>query len=79
MGWIEPITLRGKIVEVVPLEVGHVGALKQVAADGELWKLWFTTVPSPESTEAFVDTAMAEHAAGRSRSFVVRRLSDGNA
>ena len=79
MGWISPITLTGQVAELVPLEIGHVDALKQVAADGELWKLWFTTVPSPESTEAYVDTALAEHAAGRSMSFVVRRLSDGNA
>ena len=77
MGWIEPITLWGKIVELVPLEIGHVDALKQVAADGELWKLWFTTVPSPESTEAYVDTALAERAAGRSIPFVARRRGEG--
>lgn len=77
MSWIAPISLRGKLVELTPLESAHVPALKEVAADGELWKLWFTSVPSPENTQAYVDTALAERAAGRSMPFVVRQLHDG--
>ena len=77
MSWIEPANLTGKIAELVPLEVGHVLALKEAAADGELWKLWFTTVPSPETAQAYVDTALAERTAGRSLPFAVRRLQDG--
>ena len=77
MSWIAPTTLTGKFVELVPLEVAHVPALKEAAADGELWKLWFTTVASPETAQAYVDTALAERTAGRSLPFAVRRLQDG--
>lgn len=77
MNWIVPTTLSGKYAELVPLESGHVAALQAAATDGELWKLWFTSVPSPENTQAYVDTALDERAAGRSMPFVVRRLADG--
>ncbi len=77
MSWIVPTTLSGKYAELVPLETGHVAALQVAAADGELWKLWFTSVPTADDTQAYVDTALAERASGRSMPFVVRRLSDG--
>lgn len=34
--WIEPVTLEGEHVKLVPLTLDHAAAL---AADGELWKL----------------------------------------
>ena len=77
MSWISPVTLTGKFAELVPLEISHEAALKDAAADGELWKLWFTSVPSPGKTRAYIDTALAERAAGQSMPFVVRRLADG--
>ncbi len=77
MTWIVPTTLSGKYVELVPLEIQHIAALKEAAADGELWKLWFTSVPAPEKTQTYVETALAERAAGSSMPFVVRRLADG--
>lgn len=76
MSWIVPVTLKGKFAELIPLEMGHLPALQEAAADGELWKLWFTSVPSPDKTLAYIETALAERAAGRSMPFVVRRLAD---
>ncbi len=77
MSWIEPITLQGKFAALLPLEAKHADDLRAATADGELWKLWFTSVPTPDKTGAYVETALAERAAGRSMPFVVRRLSDG--
>ena len=48
MTWLEPIILRGQHAQLVPLEVSHREALEQAARDGELWKLWYTSVPKPE-------------------------------
>jgi RimJ/RimL family protein N-acetyltransferase len=48
MAWLEPITLTGQHMRLVPLEPTHGGALQQAARDGELWKLWYTSVPTPE-------------------------------
>jgi len=48
--WIEPVTLEGEHVRLVPLTAGHEQALTAAASDGELWKLWYTFVPSPDKT-----------------------------
>ena len=46
--WIEPIVLLGKHVTLEPMELRHIDGLKAAARDGQLWKLWFTSVPAPE-------------------------------
>jgi N-acetyltransferase len=56
--WIEPITLEGEHVRLVPLSLEHEKALAAAASDGELWKLWYTFVPAPEETRAYIDTAL---------------------
>src|SRR2546428_13449216 len=47
------------------------------AADGELWQLWFTSVPEPQQTEAYITQALARRDAGHMLPFVVRELSSG--
>jgi N-acetyltransferase len=56
--WIEPVTLEGEHVKLVPLTHEHEHALTAAASDGELWKLWYTFVPSPAETRAYIDTAL---------------------
>ncbi|MDR5802439.1 GNAT family N-acetyltransferase [Caballeronia sp. LZ001] len=56
--WIEPVTLEGEHVKLVPLTVEHEAALTVAASDGELWKLWYTFVPSLDKTRAYIDTAL---------------------
>ncbi|SAL59253.1 GCN5-related N-acetyltransferase [Caballeronia turbans] len=56
--WIEPVTLEGEHVRIVPLTAGHEQALTAAASDGELWKLWYTFVPSPDKTRGYIDTAL---------------------
>ena len=46
--WPEPITLRDAHASLMPLEPGHHDGLAAAANDGELWKLWYTTVTAPE-------------------------------
>ena len=48
MAWPEPITLRGATATLVPLSATHHDDLVVATRDGELWKLWYTFVPSPE-------------------------------
>lgn len=57
--WIEPVTLLGQHVSLTPLARENVGALAAAAADGQLWNLWYTSVPAPGDEAAYVDTAMA--------------------
>ncbi|HEY0879838.1 MAG TPA: GNAT family protein [Zeimonas sp.] len=76
-GWIEPVTLEGEHVVLEPLARSHVEALARAAADGELWRLWYTSVPSPERTQAYVDAALAMRENEGALPFVVRRRVDG--
>jgi hypothetical protein len=48
MAFIEPVTLEGKHVRIEPLSREHEVGLAAAAADGELWRLWYTSVPAPE-------------------------------
>jgi RimJ/RimL family protein N-acetyltransferase len=72
--WIKPVVLSGQQVRLEPLQASHAAALQAVAADGELWKLWYTTVPRPEATAAYIDTALSLQAQGSAVPFVVRQL-----
>jgi hypothetical protein len=47
MPWLEPITLSGPHATLEPLAPVHRGGLIEAVRDGELWKLWYTFVPTP--------------------------------
>jgi N-acetyltransferase len=46
MTWPEPVTLRGRHTTLEPLSREHCEAMGEAAKDGELWKLWYTAVPT---------------------------------
>ena len=46
--WPEDVDLRGKRVWLVPLRPAHAEALAEAVRDGELWLLWYTSVPISE-------------------------------
>jgi len=54
--WIEPPTLEGRLVRLEPLTEAHTEGLKAAVKDGELWKLWYTPIPSPDEMGKFVAT-----------------------
>jgi N-acetyltransferase len=71
--WGAPIVLRGQHVALEPLRQGHAEGLAAAAADGELWKLWYTSVPPPGAMEDYVASALAMQQAGVAQQpFVVR-------
>ena len=70
-GWPEPVTLAGPHAALVPLAREHHDALVQAAQDGELWKLWYTAVPSPEGMAAEIERRLALAEAGSMRPFTV--------
>lgn len=70
--WLQPVTLVGRHVRLEPLAREHVDGLQRAAADGELWNLWYTSVPGPDATASYVDTALALQAQGLALPFVVR-------
>jgi RimJ/RimL family protein N-acetyltransferase len=70
--WSTVPTLVGQHVRLEPLALEHVPALQAAARDGELWRLWYTSVPDPDGMRAYVEKALAQRAAGRAMPFVVR-------
>lgn len=69
--WTKVPSLRGSHAMLEPMTREHVAGLQAAAADGKLWKLWYTSVPAPEDTLAYVEAALADHAIGRGLPFVV--------
>ena len=74
--WLQPVKLKGHHVRLEPLRAEHADALRVALADGELWRLWYTAVPTSKSMDAYIATALAERDAGVSMPFVVRE-ADG--
>lgn len=70
--WQIPSTLRGTHVRIDPLRRDDADALRVAAADGELWSLWYTSVPTPDGMSAWLDEAFARQDAGRDHALVVR-------
>lgn len=70
-GWPEPVTLGGPHATLVPLAREHHDALVRAAHDGELWRLWYTAVPSPEGMAAEIERRLALAEAGSMRPYTV--------
>jgi RimJ/RimL family protein N-acetyltransferase len=75
--WITPVTLQGEHVTLEPMRLDHWEGLAEAVRDGELWKLWFTSIPSPSQTRAYVEKALAEARQEGGLPFVVRDNRSG--
>ena len=69
---IEPVTLRGRHATLEPLAAVHESGVRQAAADGELWRLWYASVPAPEATGTWLASALAMRDNLGAMPFVVR-------
>lgn len=77
MAFVEPIVLRANGVALVPLSLDHEKGLRAAAADGALWKLRVTSVPEPEQTRAYIETALQMRAEGNRFAFAVTDEASG--
>ncbi len=48
MAFTTDTTLTGRHVQLVPLRPSHHDELVEAVCDGELWKLWYTSIPTPQ-------------------------------
>jgi RimJ/RimL family protein N-acetyltransferase len=55
MSWPAPVTLTGPHATLRPLVADHHDGLCEATRDGKLWKLWYTSVPSPEGMAAEIE------------------------
>jgi RimJ/RimL family protein N-acetyltransferase len=69
--WPPEVELRGRHAALVPLRRDHADALAGAVRDGELWRLWYTSIPSPEGMAAEIERRLALRAAGSMQPFAV--------
>lgn len=70
--WVQPVALSNALVSLSPLRLEHAEALGRAASDGELWRLFYTSVPTPVTAHDYVVQALQQQTSGWSVPFVVR-------
>jgi RimJ/RimL family protein N-acetyltransferase len=77
MRFVDPVTLTGTHASIEPLGLEHEEALQRAVADGELWRLWYTTVPPPEKMDQYIAIALDMRERLDAMPFVIREKSSG--
>jgi RimJ/RimL family protein N-acetyltransferase len=77
VAFVEPVTLKGRHATIEPLAREHEEGLRRAATDGELWRLWYTSVAVPEKMGEYVATALAMRERDGAMPFVVRATATG--
>jgi RimJ/RimL family protein N-acetyltransferase len=72
-----PTTLESERLRLEPLSQAHLAGLLAAAADGELWNLRITSVPEPQDTAAYIETALKQHEQGNRLAFAVIDKASG--
>jgi RimJ/RimL family protein N-acetyltransferase len=72
-----PVVLERHGIRLEPLTLDHHDGLVAAAADGRLWELWFTSVPGPGESGAYISTALAGQRDGHMLPWAVRELTSG--
>jgi N-acetyltransferase len=74
---VQPAVLEGGGLRLEPLTDQHRDALAAATADGNLWDLWFVSVPPPHGMPAYVADALAGQRDGHMLPWAVRDMSSG--
>ncbi len=69
--WPDEVTLTGNYVIVEPLAMRHEADLKEAAADGELHRLWYTMIPTPDGVRAEIERRLALRVSGSMLPFAI--------
>lgn len=69
--WTTPTILEGEKVKLIPMQEDHSEALLSAAKDGQLWELWFTSVPSASTVDQYIATALQQRSDKTSLPFVI--------
>ncbi len=74
---LHPVTLERDGIRLEPLSPDHGPSVAEAAGDGELWKLWFTSVPEPDGVSTYIQTALEGLSRGQMLPWAVRELESG--
>ena len=74
---LEPVTLEGRHVRLVPMTPDHVPALWEAARDPELWRLGMSRMDSEHDMRRYVAAALQAQSAGTALPFVTTEAAAG--
>jgi RimJ/RimL family protein N-acetyltransferase len=79
MSFAEPISLVGKHASLRPLSPTQLSDLIEAVCDGELWNLWYTSVPTAEGMAAEIDRRLKLQQEGSMLPFAIIDNRNGKA
>lgn len=68
---IQPCTLQGYGLRLLPMTLDFAQDIATAAADGELWRLRVTSVPEPDQVNAYIQKALDGLSQGNMLPFIV--------
>jgi RimJ/RimL family protein N-acetyltransferase len=77
MTFVDNIALKGQYATLEPLALTHENDIRLAIADGELWKLWFTTIPGPDGVRAYIEQLLSQREQGLVFPFAIRDNASG--
>ncbi len=77
MKWIKESPIEGELVILEPIAPEHIEGLTEAVKDGQLWKLWYANVPTPNQMHEYVKEAVESSESG-GIAYVVRMKESGN-
>jgi RimJ/RimL family protein N-acetyltransferase len=72
MTFASPVTLKGVHATLEPLTLAHEAEAIEAVKDGELWALWYTSIPSPDEMRAGIERRLKLQEKGSMLPFAVR-------
>jgi RimJ/RimL family protein N-acetyltransferase len=75
----QPVTLTGQYVTLVPLGTAHHDDLVEAVRDGELWRMWYTAIPTPQGVAAEITRRLGLQDQGSMLPFAVIENASGKA
>ena len=75
----QPVTLTGQYATLVPLVTEHHDDLVEAVLDGELWRLWYTAIPTPQGVAAEITRRLGLQDQGAMLPFAVIENATGKA
>ncbi|MEZ5984287.1 MAG: GNAT family protein [Parvularculaceae bacterium] len=71
MSWAEPTPFKGRFASLEPLAPEHLAGLIEAVKDGELWRLWYTSIPHPDGMKAEIERRLHLQSEGKMAPFTV--------
>jgi len=76
--WPDTVTLSSDRVTLAPLDRRHLDGLRAAVADGDLWTLWYTFVPTPDAMSGEIERRLKLRDAGSMLPFAVIENATGD-